>query len=102
MGVWIEIIQHIYSYRRLIVTPLAGVWIEMPFCQLPLPPSHNSCYTKTKHSNRKKVAAMGFFKKKKRLRQVEILTEKMKSSLLKRAFAMGSRLLDLKIFIQAE
>ena len=24
----------------------------------------NSCYTKTKHFNRKKVAAMGFFKKK--------------------------------------
>ena len=32
---------------------------------------------------------------------MEILTEKTKSPLLKRAFAMGSRLLDLKIFIQA-
>ena len=35
-------------------------------------------------------------------KQKQILTEKMKSPLLKRAFAMGSRLLDLKIFIQAK
>ena len=78
------------------VTPLVGVWIEMPFCQLLLSSTPNSCYTKTKHSNRKKVAAMGFFKKKEKVAPSGYFDRENEKPIIKASICNGEQIAGFK------
>lgn len=78
------------------VTPLVGVWIEMPFCQLLLSSTPNSCYTKTKHFNRKKVAAMGFFKKKEKAAPSGDFDRENEKPIIKASICNGEQIAGFK------
>ena len=105
VGVWIEILNLNIASAWSLVTPLAGVWIEIWIktgrqskrnWSLPLPSTPNSCYTKTKHSNRKKVAAMGFFKKKEKAAPSGDFDRENEKPIIKASICNGEQIAGFK------
>lgn len=56
----------------------------------------NSCYTKTKHSNRKKVAAMGFFKKKEKAAPSGDFDRENEKPIIKASICNGEQIAGFK------
>ena len=56
----------------------------------------NSCYTKTKHFNRKKVAAMGFFKKKEKAAPSGDFDRENEKPIIKASICNGEQIAGFK------
>lgn len=61
-----------------------------------MPPTPNSCYTKAKHFNRKKVAAMGFFKKKEKAAPSGDFDRENEKPIIKASICSGEQIAGFK------